>query len=574
MCPLIGRLPALFVLLVCLAVGCSKPAKEVADQNTQASSPASPSTPSKAPTPAEVLKAHTALTKALVALLDGIKDEGAFTAALPVLEKTVEGIQEQDKKFESFKLSERDILALVKDNPEAMQADEQLSKARARILVQMPGKAEQIKDLLQKAGMARETFGQGQVLKPPVFEDDKEGVAIVKKTGPEPLDHGNRIALSFTEETQRFGIALVKLRDPRYPEKPKLLTRYENGNSNNTCLQIDKLEYIFGRESPGAGIKWKFDKKLGRKMREVRSKQDRKVVSVMRYEKEQIEVTQTVEIVVGEQTRLFDTALVTYEIRNDDDMPHDVGLRAMIDTYIGLNDGTPFLIPPTADNPKPQLIDTKVELSKTRIPQFIRVLENDNMNDPNNTVAEMGLRIKGYEPIDKLVICRWPQEWGASEVRWEWPYQAINEPAGKEKDSCVVLYWSKVNMAPKETRRMGYTYGLGRVGTAPGEEAFEKNSQGKIKLFIGPASQILVAAAYVKKADGQNCTLKLPPGVKFVKGETPAKPVKTEPGKDYAVVTWLVEASKEGKYTFDAVLDDGADAKANASVLEDSIFKP
>jgi len=202
------------------------------------------------------------------------------------------------------------------------------------------------------------------------------------------------------------------------------------------------------------------------------------------------------------------------------------------------------------------------------------VLENDNLNDPNTTVAEMGLKIKKYEDIEKMVICRWPQEWGASEARWDWPYQAMNEPAGKEKDSCVVLYWPRVNMAKGEVRTMGYTYGLGRVGSAPGEESFSANSQGKIKLYIGPAKKgkPFVATAYVKKADGQNCTLKLPDGVKFVRGETPAKPVKTEAGKDYAVVSWRCEASEPGTYTLDAVLDDGADAKANARVLEESIF--
>jgi len=414
----------------------------------------------------------------------------------------------------------------------------------------------------------------------PKFDDTSDdGIVSTKQTGPEPYDYDNRIAVSFTDETQRFGIAILKLRDPRYPEKPKLLTRYENGNSNNTCVKLDTFEYVFGRESEGVGIKWKFDKKLGKKIKEyhpvVSGKvQDRKYVSIMRYETERIEITQTVEIVVGEQTRLFDTALITYEIKNGDDKVHTVGIRAMIDTYIGLNDGTPFFIPPTEDNPQPQLVDTKIVLDKAKVPQFVRVLENDNLNDANATVAEMGLKIKKYEDIEKMVICRWPQEWGASEARWDWPYQAMNEPAGKEKDSCVVLYWPRVNMAKGEVRKMGYTYGLGRVGNVPGEETFQANSQGKIKLYIGPAKKAkpFVATAYVKNADGQTCTLKLPKGVKLVRGENPEKPVKTEAGKDYAVVSWRCEADEPGTYMLDAVLTDGADAKANARVLEESIF--
>jgi hypothetical protein len=49
--------------------------------------------------------------------------------------------------------------------------------------------------------------------------------------------------------------------------------------------------------------------------------------------------------------------------------------------------------------------------------------------------------------------------------------------------------------------------------------------------------------------------------------------VKTEAGKDFAIVTWKVVAKDTGKYTLEAVLDDGANSKANATVLEDSIFQ-
>lgn len=435
-----------------------------------------------------------------------------------------------------------------------------------------------------------ERRGPGETLVP---DDDSDVVRITKKTGPEPFDSDNRISLAFTDETQRFGIGILKLRDPRYPEKVKLLTRYQRGDSNNTSVKLDTFEYLFGRESPGVGIQWKHVKKAGRvagvsvpastTLKEWHPVEngkvnERKWMSTMHYEKERIDITQTVEIVVGEQTRLFDTALVTYHIRNGDDQPHTVGLRAMIDTYIGLTDGEPFFIPPTEDNPQPQLIGTKIELLKARVPQFIRVLENDSLNDPNATVAELGLKIKGYEDMDKLVICRWPQEWGASEARWDWPYTAMNEPADRDKDSCVVLYWPKATMARGEERRLGYTYGLGRVGSVPGEETFLANSQGKIKLFIGPArkGRPFVATAYVKKASGQNCTLKLPAGVKFVNGEKDKKVVPPEilddKGNGYAVVTWRCEAAEAGSYTLDAVLNDGADAKANARVLEESIF--
>src|SRR5262249_26359877 len=151
------------------------------------------------------------------------------------------------------------------------------------------------------------------------------------------------------------------------------------------------------------------------------------ITSVMRYEKERLDITQTVEIMVGEQTRLYDTALVTYQIHNGDDLPHDVGLRAMIDTYVGLTDGAPFLVAPAAEGAAP-LVDTKIVLLKETIPSFFRALESDKLGAPNAAILDMGLRIKGCESPEKAVICHWPQEWGASEARWDWPYTAMNEP--------------------------------------------------------------------------------------------------------------------------------------------------
>lgn len=413
------------------------------------------------------------------------------------------------------------------------------------------------------SGKAGAGFGWGPGTDPPP--------EIPGPYGPGPYDRENRLAVLFTEEMQKFGIAVLQLRDPRYPEKPKLLTRTERGHHNNTVVRIDGADYVFGFESAGAGIRWKVLN--GRVQKEIKSANGRKWTSTMRWETERIEVTQIVEIVVGQHTRLYDTVLVTYEIYNADDKTHYVGLRAMIDTYIGLNDGTPFFLPPTEDDPSPKLVDTKIELEKARIPAFMRVIENNNLTDPNTTVAELGLKIRKYEELNKLVVCRWPQEWGASQARWDWPYQAMNEPAGKEKDSCVVLYWSRLNMNAKEKRTMGYTYGLGRIAEKPGP-GFTDESKGKIALKLFPAvrGKPFATAAYVKSADGQNCTLKLPGGIRFVKGENPAKVVRTEPGKDYAVVTWQVIADEPGEYTLEATLDDGARSTEKATVPPGSIF--
>src|SRR5262249_23615706 len=252
----------------------------------------------------------------------------------------------------------------------------------------------------------------------------------LKRPAIEPLDKDNRIAFEF-DITQRFGITTPRLKTSGSNARPKKLTRYERGDSNNTCLRIDSSEYIFG--SPAPGIDWA---KMGDKLqRDLRSAGGRRSVSVMDYSRDRVLVTQTVEIIVGEQTRLFDTALVTYQIENYDNRLHQVSLRAMIDTYAGAVDGVPFLVGPTDPEPA-QLVDAIIQLGGIEVPSFFRVVESGKFNDANGVVAEIGLKLKGCEPPDRVVICRWPQTQGASNARWEWPFQAMNQPATAEKDSC------------------------------------------------------------------------------------------------------------------------------------------
>jgi endonuclease YncB( thermonuclease family) len=394
---------------------------------------------------------------------------------------------------------------------------------------------------------------------------DKEG-DTPKRPAVKPLDEQNRIAVQFTDETQRFGITATKLRDPRYAEKPKLLTRYERGESNNTVARIDTFEYMFGRESPGVGIKWK--SRDGKVQKGIKSADGRKVISTLRYETERLEITQTVEIIVGEQTQLYDTALVTYQIENLDNLVHQVGLRAMIDTYVGMTDGVPILVGPT-EKTAAQLVDTKLVLEKASIPGFLRALESDKLGDPNAVVADMGLRLKGCEPPDKAVICRWPQEWGASEARWDWPYQAMNEPQGREKDSCVVLYWPRSNMAKGEKRTLGYTYGLGAISDG-------KDGSNGMRLLTGgacAAGKAFVVTAYVKDPkDGDKAKIQLPAELKLAADEKGEQPLRTGAGQGYAQVSWRVQGTKAGKFEVTA---SAGDRKASRSVLvhESSLFE-
>lgn len=397
----------------------------------------------------------------------------------------------------------------------------------------------------------------------------------------EPLDNINRIQVQFMEESQRFGIVCPKLRDPKNPEQPKRLTRDERGHSNNTCVRIDGYEYHFGgRES---GTRWVREKGKTIKEVEVPGKdKNRAWQSSWEVDLHRIRVTQTVEIVVGEMTRLYDTALIRYQITNKDRTQHTVGLRVLLDTYIGANDGVPFYIPPTQEKPE-RFVSTVELFAQKDIPEFVQALETGDLNDKEATLAVVGLKLKGFEPIERMVICRWPSENGGGEARWgtgksaqngDWLYEPMDKNPNA-KDSALVLYWAQANMRPNETRDLAFTYGLGRIVSDQSGKTGEDKTGGKMRLFCPRASlkKPFVATAYIKAVDPeQMVTIMLPSGISLADGEKAEKKVPQKNADGYSQVTWKLKASKPGEYELKADAPSIGIASERIRVVESSIF--
>ncbi len=429
--------------------------------------------------------------------------------------------------------------------------------------------------------VARSRLKPSSGTKPPPGADYAEGSQVIGQRSPKltPLDTINRIWVQFSD-SQRFGLICPRLRDPRNPEKPKLLTRDERGLTNNTCVRIEGYEYLFGHTIPG--VRWtrengKFVKELPISGKD----KDRAWRSSMDFEYSRVQCTQTVEIVVGEATRLYDTALVKYTLTNHDKVPHTVGLRVMLDTFIGAEDGVPFYIPPVYDGSgremKPDRLVDKMEIfAQKDIPDFVQALETSNLNDPNGTVAIVGLKLRNVEPIEKMVICRWPQNsearWGGTGAPGDWVYEPMNKNPNA-KDSCIVLYWQQVTMKPGESRDLAFTYGLGRIA---GEYEDSKNFNGRMRLMVGNRTQVgkpITLLAYVRSTDpGQTVTLRLPEGLTLLPGQTAEQAVPKPGPAGYSTVTWRAITSRPGDYQVEADAPNIGTAKKPFTVWADSIF--
>jgi hypothetical protein len=374
-------------------------------------------------------------------------------------------------------------------------------------------------------------------VKPPANSFSDSGWVL---EDPEP-----RIGVKFNG-SMRFGILMLKERDPVAPEKFKRLTMAEDGWSNNTCIRLDGHENLFGL-SPG---EWARDKR-GDSLREVefKARNRHRWTSIWNYAQEKVIIHQTVEIVPNEQTHLLDTCLVHYLIENNDTVSHKVGIRAMIDTFIGSNDGVPFAIPG-----QPGVLETKRIFDQKEIPDYIEALERPDLADPG-TIAHLGLKLPNVklrkddpdlERMEKLVVCRWP---GNSEKRWQWDYQAMNEPKDQKKDSCVVMYWEEQLMEPIARRAMAFTYGLGRIASS---------GEGELGITVGGTFQpgkVFTVTAYVKDPqEGQKVKLHLPKGMTLDQRDNEAdqKEEQTvERSKEYSQVSWRVKASEEGISTLE-----------------------
>lgn len=326
----------------------------------------------------------------------------------------------------------------------------------------------------------------------------------------------------------RFGLVLLRERDPKYPEKHKRLTYEECGGSNNTCVKVDGAEHTFGR-------------KPGRLVAEQTDKRRNAWSAAWEYDSG-VRVTQTVQIVPGAQTGLLDTCLVRYTVRNRDRDAHTVGLRVLFDTFIGAEDGVPFVL-----SGYEGLLRRPTVFNQKQIPEHLQALENPDPALPG-TVACMGLKNlhlpgEAPEPIVRMVVGTWPH----SEAKWEW-----EEPReGQDiQDSAVTLYWDYRRTEAGETRDMAFSYGLNAISPVPA--GFE----GTLALTVGgsfEAGNVFTVTALVKRPKpGQAVRLTLPDegGVAFAPGEMSEKHTPEEGA--ITQVSWRVVSSREGVYTLAA----------------------
>jgi hypothetical protein len=281
-----------------------------------------------------------------------------------------------------------------------------------------------------------------------------------------------------------------------------------------------------------------------------------------------VRVTQDVSLRRTDQTEKLETCLVKYTLKNLGQEPRTVGLRFMLDTFIGTNDGVPFTIPG-----KETLCDTMLEFkTPAEIPDFIQALEKPDLKNPG-TVAHLTLRAGKLEPPSRLLLTAWPNpslqlpEATGPSTGWEVPFVSMKQTA--PADSAVVMYWEERELPPGGQRELGFAYGLGKVATttAGGTAA------GKLALTVDGSFRpggVFTVTAYISKPElEQKASLQLPEGMKLVEGAAEQR-VPPAGGQGYSTVTWKVRADKVGG--FDIIAKSGSLSQAQKVTIKARSF--
>ncbi len=227
--------------------------------------------------------------------------------------------------------------------------------------------------------------------------------------------------------------------------RPKPWTSY-------TTLRIDDINYVFGGKTERrAG-------KAGKYGEIIESPQvvNGSVQTATRFG--DLIVKQILSFVKSSTTGLFDTVQIKYRVENTGQQEHDLGLRIMLDTMLGSNDGAPFRIGQDA-------VTTDKLYFKHEFPVFWQAF--DSISNPQVT-SQGTLKGQGVTLPDKVHY----SDWGSlADGVWDFDFNPGQEFIRKgeyETDSAIAMYWEPETIKPGEVVTYVTNYGLGGITIVPG----------------------------------------------------------------------------------------------------------
>jgi hypothetical protein len=333
--------------------------------------------------------------------------------------------------------------------------------------------------------------------------------------------------------TGRFGLRTTEGNPDIRSDDNKLLTYSPQGETHNTRVWIDG-------ETPIYGGSWLFGLFNQGEFTEAPHWVEGQLRSA--WVVQEVEVAQTVSYVYGTSTGRVDTLHIKYVLTNQGREARQVGLRIMLDTLIGDNDGVPFVVPGQEG-----IVSHAIDLRGAQVPDFIQALEFPDLTEPG-VIVHLTLGGADATRPDRLVISAWCDP----DAKWDY-YAGLGGNGhplrrcgteGSIPDSAVGLYFDARPLPPGESRTIITYYGLGGISsTESGNVSLSLTFSQKVR----QGETFWVTALVTAPQAGQTVRLELPAGLSFAEGYGSEQTVM--PGGDYTQVSWQVAA--------DAPLTDG-----------------
>ena len=311
------------------------------------------------------------------------------------------------------------------------------------------------------------------------------------------------------QDKGRFAIETT-LGDPKHQEDDNQSLIYGRPIpwTSFTTVKVDGKPYIFGnvskKQQRRSGTSLNFSPLTHQ------SKTDSTLLSDTVIDG--VRVMQRLSFARNPSSQVKDTAMIAYELVNETQETKSVGIRLMLDTKLGLNDGAPLRIG----------IDEVVaekSFSQNKLSDYWQTF--DNLASPN-IIAQgtFSLPEQGVTPPDEIFLVNWGT---LADNPWDFIHIAgrpFIRDGELEKDTALALYWNPIQLAPGETRRVRTLYGLGAVSVSPGELSLGISAPAEIPLT---SDKEVLVMGYVHNAGGYDsydtkASFIIPKGMSFTNG--------------------------------------------------------
>jgi len=305
-----------------------------------------------------------------------------------------------------------------------------------------------------------------------------------------------------------------------------------------TTFRIDGENYAFGGETDRrAGGEANY----GEELREPEV-QDGAIVS--KYELNELEIEQNLEIVQSTTTGLYDTAKIEYSVTNTGDEPKEIGTRIMLDTMLGEVDGSPFRV-------EEESITTDTRMTQDELPNFYQSF--DRLTDPQIT-SQGGFIGEDIDTPDRVYMSNWGS---LADGPWDFNFEPGREFLREgefETDSAIALYWDPETIEPGETVTYATSYGLGGITMVPG--MLSLGISAPTEFSFSPTTPELPVVAYIENttditAENVTVSIDLPD---YLEAEEPTREIGDLEAGEVAQINYYASALTEdlpGRTTFE-----------------------